>query len=150
VIDTERLRLVRMTAEEAESILAGHRSECYADGYPSDGTLVAAAIVLKSGDELGPWTMYQARTREGDRVVAGLGFIDPPDAEGRVRVGFSETAEAQAEGYAAEALAALIAFAHERGAKVVADTADARVAEVFSDAGMSPVGICGGLRQFEG
>jgi RimJ/RimL family protein N-acetyltransferase len=105
--------------------------------------------VVKTGGALSPWTMYQARRREDHRVVVGLGFIDPPDDDGRVRVGFSETEEARAEGYAAEALGALIAFAREQGATTIADTADPRVAEVYLAAGMNPVGICGGLRQFE-
>jgi hypothetical protein len=149
VIETERLRLVPLSVKEAQGILDGVRSDRYADGYPSDGTLVAAAIVVKTAGALEPWTMYQARLREGDRVVAGLGFIDPPDEQGRVRIGFSETREAREAGYAAEALEALIAFARGQGATVIADTADARVAEVFLEAGMGPVGICSGLRQFE-
>jgi RimJ/RimL family protein N-acetyltransferase len=150
VLETERLRVVPLSVEEAEAIVAGRRREAYADGYPADGTLVAAAIVIASGGTLGPWTMYQARLRENDRVVAGLGFIDPPDDDGHVRIGFSETEEARAGEYAAEALEALIAFARSSGAaKVTAETADPRYAEVFLAAGMQQVSVCGGLRHFE-
>jgi RimJ/RimL family protein N-acetyltransferase len=150
VIETERLRVVPLSVEEAEAIVAGRRREAYAEGYPADGTFVAAAIVVASGGKLGPWTMYQARLRTDGRVVGGLGFVDPPDGDGRVRVGFSETEEAREQGYAAEALEALIAFAHHEGAsRVTAETADPRFADVYTAAGMEQVAVCGGLRHFE-
>jgi hypothetical protein len=150
VIETDRLHVVPLSVEEAEAIVAGRRQDGYADGYPADGTFVAAAIVVATRGSLGPWTMYQARVRADDRVVAGLGFVDPPDDEGRVRIGFSETAEAREADYAAEALAALIAYAHEQGATTVTvDTADPRAADVYLSAGMQQVSICGGLRHFE-
>jgi GNAT superfamily N-acetyltransferase len=150
VIDTARLRLVPLAVDEAKAILEGRRAADYTDGYPSDGTLVGAAIVIAAGEGLGPWTIYQARLRDGDRVVMGLGFIDPLDVDGRVRIGFSETDEARAEGYAAEALEALVAFAKREGATFVrAETADPRAADVFLEAGLAQVAVCGGLRQFE-
>jgi RimJ/RimL family protein N-acetyltransferase len=142
--------VVPLSVEEAEAIVAGRRQDGYADGYPADGTFVAAAIVVAARGGLGPWTMYQARLRHGDRVVAGLGFVDPPDDHGRVRIGFSETAEAREAGHTAEAVEALIAFARANGAaKVTVETADPRAAEVYLAAGMQQVAVCGGLRQFE-
>jgi RimJ/RimL family protein N-acetyltransferase len=150
VLETERLRVIPLSVEEAEAIVAGRRRDAYAEGYPADGTLVAAAIVIATKGSLGPWTMYQVRQRSDDRVVAGMGFVDPPDAEGRVRIGFSETEEAREHEYAAEALGALIAHAHDSGAtKVTVDTADPRHAEVYMAAGMQQVSVCGGLRHFE-
>ncbi|MEA2127064.1 MAG: hypothetical protein QOI80_3846 [Solirubrobacteraceae bacterium] len=111
---------------------------------------MAAAIVAAAGDDLGPWTMYQARRKDSDRVVMGLGFIEPPDGDGRVRIGFSETDEARADALAPEALEALVAFAKHEGATFVsAETADPRAAEVFLEAGLTQVAVCGGLRQFE-
>jgi RimJ/RimL family protein N-acetyltransferase len=150
VIETERLRLVELTVNEAEAILEGRSSRDYADGYPGDGTLVAAAIVAKSNGALAPWTTYQVRLRDDDRVVAGVGFIDAPDGDGRVHVRFTETDEARAGEHTAEALAALIDFARAQGAaRVVAETADPRMAEAYLAAGMTSAGICGGLRRFE-
>ena len=147
-METARLNLVPLSVEEASAILEGRRSERYAEGYPGDGTLVAAAIVVKTGGALAPWTFYQARIKETGRVVAGLGFIDPPH-DGQVRVGFSETREAQDAGYSPEAVEALVAFAREQDLRVIADTADPRVAEVFREAGMEQRGVCGGLMHFE-
>lgn len=148
MLQTRRLTLVPLSVEEAHAILDGRRAEHYADGYPSDGTLVAAAIVVKTGGELTPWGMYQARVRATGRVVAGLGFIDPPDADGEVHIGFSETEEARADGYTAEAVEALIGFAREQGMTVVAETADPRAAAVFTEAGLEAAGVCSGLRRF--
>jgi ribosomal-protein-alanine N-acetyltransferase len=150
VIDTDRLHLTPLTPDEAHAIMEGRESPDYAPGYPAEGTLVAAAIVATAGEELGPWTMYQARTREEGRVVAGLGFIAPPDEAGEARIGFSETEEARAEGYTAEAVGALVSLAKREGARlVVAETADPRAAEVFLEAGLEQVSVCGGLRHFQ-
>ena len=150
MIETERLSLVELSVDEARAILEGWRAPNYADGYPSEATLIAAAIVVHSNGELRPWTTYQVRLHKDDRVVAGVGFLDEPDGDGCAHIRFMETSEAAAEGYTSEALKALIDLAYDEGAaKVVAETADSRMAEAFLEAGMNPVGICGGLRQFE-
>jgi RimJ/RimL family protein N-acetyltransferase len=148
-IVTERLRLVSLSPDDAQAMLEGRTPDGadWAPGYPADGTLVAAAMIVAAEGTLEPWTMFQA-TRDG-RVVCGLGFIEGPDADGAVRIGFSETAESRAAGYTAEALAALVSFAHAQGATAVrADTADPRRASVLREAGLEQVAVCGGLVQF--
>jgi hypothetical protein len=150
-IVTERLRLAPLSEADAQAMLEGRIPEGadWADGYPAEGTLVAAAMIVAAEGSLEPWTMFQAQ-RAG-RVVCGLGFIEGPDASRVVRIGFSETEESRADGYTAEALAGLVAFAHQQGATAVeAETADPRRAEVLREAGLEQVAVCGGLVQFSG
>lgn len=149
-----RLRLIPLTPEAANALIEGRVPEGadHADGYPSDATLIAAAIVVvaaREGRDLGPWQLFQV-LREG-RVVGGMGFIEGPDGDGAVRIGFSETPEAAAEGYSAEGLAALIAYAHEQGATSVrAEAGHPRLAAVFADAGMRVTDETDGVTHFVG
>lgn len=113
----------------------------WADGYPSDATLVAAALLVvaeREGRDLGPWGVFQV-TRDG-RVVGGMGFIEGPDDSGAVRVGFSETDAAREHDDVANALAVLIAHAREHGAtEIHAEAGTPRAAEVLAAAGMREV-----------
>src|SRR4051794_24294275 len=97
---TPRLRIRRLSVEHAEAILHGTvpPGVLWADGYPADTTLVAAGIVVtaaREGRNLGPWTAYQIERREDGAVIAGIGFFDPPDDDGIVRIGWSETPDAR-------------------------------------------------------
>lgn len=143
-IATARLRVVPLSLDEAEAMLEGRRPEGanWAEGYPTDSSLVAAGYAVTAaaeGHDLGPWTVYQAIRRVDGRVLAGMGFFAPP-AGGSVHVGFSESEEARACGSTAEALEALIAFARRQPGveRVCADTAttNRRVVTVLEAAGM--------------
>lgn len=152
-IDTHRLRLVPLSVADAATMLDGGvpAGARWAEGYPADSTLIAAAIVVTSareGRDLGPWAIFQV-LRDGV-VVGGMGFIEGPDATGAVRIGFSETAQARAAGCAAEGLTALIAYAREHGATLVrAEAGHPRLAEVFAAAGMRATGEDDGVVHFE-
>jgi len=156
-IGTPRLRVVPLSLDHAEAILDGRRPDGanWADGYPTDSSLVAAGYAVTAaaeGHELGPWTVYQVIRRSDDRVLAGMGFFGPP-AGGAVHVGFSESDEARADGATPEALSALIAFARRQAGveRVCADTAvtNRRVAEVLEGAGMRRTGSDGELVFYE-
>lgn len=158
VIATQRLRLVRLTAGTAAAIMDGQRpaGANWAEGYPADSTLVAAAMLVTAaaeGRDLGPWTVYQVVRAADDRVLAGIGFFEPPDADGVVHIGFSETAEARAGDALPEAVAALAAFAAEQpGVRAVrADTAptNRRAVAVLEAAGMRQIGADHRLIYFE-
>ncbi len=105
----------------------------WAEGYPSDATLVAAALVVvadRDGRELAPWGIFQV-VRDG-RVVGGMGFIEGPDEAGAVRVGFSETEAAREHEDVVNALAVLIAHAREHGAtRILAEAGTPRAVEVL-------------------
>ena len=151
-IDTPRLRLVPMSRQHAEAMLEGQTppGADWADGYPADATLIAAAMVVtaaREGRDLGPWQIYQV-VREG-QVIAGMGFIEGADDGGEALIGFSETEVARDGRYTEEALAALIDHGRRHGARRIRAEADhPRVAEVLASAGMSPTGSDDGLTRF--
>lgn len=147
------LRLVEMSLQDAAAIMEGTRppGADWADGYPSDASLVAAAIVVvaeRDGRDLGPWGVFQV-VRDG-RVVGGMGFIEGLDAAGCVRIGFTETEAARRSDDVVNALAVLIGHAKEHGAtRVLAEAGTPRAAEVLAGAGMHEVGAEDGVRHFE-
>lgn len=151
-IVSPRLRLVPLSLDDAAAMLEGSTppGADWAAGYPSDATLVAAAIVTTAAAEgrvLAPWCLFQVQ-HEG-RVVAGMGFVEGLDAQGAVQIGFSETDEAREKGLTAEGLAALIAYAREQGAGLVrAEAGSDAVAEVLREAGMEPAETQGGITLF--
>ena len=157
-IATERLRIVRLPLDAAEAIVEGRCPEGanWADGYPADSTLVAAAMLVTAAAEnrdLGPWTAYQAVRAADGCVVAGLGFLEPPDADGVVHIGFSETQAARAGDLLPEAIAALAAWAKDQPevTRVLADAAptNRRAITLFEAAGMRQVGADHRLLYFE-
>jgi RimJ/RimL family protein N-acetyltransferase len=113
---TERLRLLQLDATQARNLLEGRADSDrpWMAGYPIDGTLVAAEAFLRTVDagiDPGPYGMYQL-IRQGDSLVVGdIGFHAPPDSSGTVTVGYGLAAEARGQGYATEALKAIIGWA---------------------------------------
>jgi RimJ/RimL family protein N-acetyltransferase len=68
--------------------------------------------------ECAPWLVRAVVAPDG--TVAGhAGFHGPPDERGMVEVGYRIVPEQQRRGYARAALAELLAFAEEHGARVV-------------------------------
>ncbi len=125
VIDTERLRLVALSAADVQAVLAGDRAgRRWSPGYPTDGDVEVAGIVAESGLPPDPvWGPKQVRLRDGDLAVGGIGFLGPPDADGAVGVGYGLAEEVRGRGLATEALRHVVAYAFARGARrVLADT----------------------------
>lgn len=154
-LTTPRLRLAPLSLTVADAILHGvvPPGANWAPGYPTDGTLIGAALIVTAaaaGEDLGPWTIYQVQLRPDDRVVGGAGFIGHP-CLGHVPIGYGSTPEAQAAGVLPEALAALIALANDEGLVATADAAIANVERnaVLEAAGMTRVRTCDGLHFYE-
>jgi RimJ/RimL family protein N-acetyltransferase len=157
-IEAQRLQLVPLTLADAAALVNGHQPETvrWAEGYPTDGTLVAAGFVVTAeaeGRALGPWGTYQI-VRSSDGVVIGdCGFLGPPDHHGWVHVGYGVVEGERHQGYATEALTALIAWAKDRpeATRVLADTACTNLASirVMEGAGMRRAGSDGDLVYFE-
>ncbi len=148
-IETARLRLRPLPLDHARAILDGRRPDDarWAPGYPTDGTLVAAGLVVTEdagGQELGPWTTYQIVRREDDVVLGDCGFFGPPDEAGDVHIGVGICVPERGQGYATEALRALIAWSrnHSEVRRVVADAALTNLDSilVMERAGMRRVG----------
>ena len=82
--------------------------------------------------------------RADGHVIGDAGFMGPPDATGAVSVGCAIIDDARGQGYATEALAALLGWAREQPGLtcVLADTTRANVASqrLLERVGMHPVG----------
>src|SRR3954451_15473889 len=92
-IETSRLRLGPLSLGDAAAMVNGHQPEDarWVAGYPTDGTLVAAGLVVTAeaeGRPLGPWTTYQMVRSADGSVIGDCGFLGPPDAQGHVHVGY--------------------------------------------------------------
>ncbi|MQA98427.1 MAG: GNAT family N-acetyltransferase [Streptosporangiales bacterium] len=128
-LTTARLVLHPMSAEEARRVIERRpaRAAPAAPGYPSDGDVEGAGHLLKVWAEAGdprPFGSYEVRRRSDGLAIGGIGFHGPPDDDGVVVVGYEFVPGVRGNGYASEALRALIALARERGvAAVVGDTA---------------------------
>jgi RimJ/RimL family protein N-acetyltransferase len=148
-IPTKRLWLLQIDTVQARNLLAGRADaeRPWMSGYPIEGTLVAAEAFLRTVDagiDPGPYGMYQL-VRQSDSVVVGdIGFHAPPDSSGTVTVGYGLAARARGQGYATEALRALIdwALAQPEVRHVEADTAhgNVRSQRVMERAGMRLIG----------
>jgi RimJ/RimL family protein N-acetyltransferase len=157
-IETQRLRLVPLRLPDAAAMVNGHRpiGARWADGYPTDGTLVAAGFVVTAeaeGRPLGAWGVYQIVRRSDEVVIGDCGFLGPPDHHGWVHAGFGVT-DPQREGtLAVEAFAGLLAWAKEQPdcTRVLADAACTNLVaiRVMEDAGMRRAGSDGSLVYYE-
>lgn len=101
------------------------------EGYPTEGDVIMARLVLEGhlpAGEWGPWRIRETSTR---RLLGGVGFKGPPSPEGIVEVGYGLAPAARGHGFATEAVRALTAHARARGARmVVADTDAAHEASI--------------------
>jgi RimJ/RimL family protein N-acetyltransferase len=153
-IVTRRLLLVQLGVEEAVALVDGRggSDRPWAPGYPDDGALVAAGFVMTAaqhGRDLGPYGTYEIIRRSDGRVIGAAGFLGQPDETGAVRVGYGLAESARGEGYATEALKALLQWASGQDGLtcVLADTTRTNVASqrVMERAGMNRVGEDGEL-----
>ncbi len=152
---TARLLLHPFTAGEAERVLAGEPVDAgWAPGYPAAGDVLAARRFLGTCAAAGdpqPFGNYEIRRRADGRAIGGLGFHGPPDETGSVTIGYGLIPSARGEGYASEALRALLELARARGVTCVkGDTDHDNIASqrVMTAAGLQPTGADDRLRYF--
>lgn len=123
LVVTPRLTLCTLTVAEAAAIVAGDRAgRAWADDYPTEGDLVVAGIVGEAGtayDEEAPLGPMQVTVTGTGRIVGGVGFLSSPESDGSVEIGYGLAASAQGQGYATEAVQALVALARAQGAETV-------------------------------
>jgi RimJ/RimL family protein N-acetyltransferase len=115
-LHTSRLDLVLMDAEEARALTGGvsENGHPWAAGYPLGSSLLRAELTLAAAAHnrpFGRFGTYQVVRRADGRVIGDVGFMGPPDATGAVSVGCGITEDARGQGYATEALMALLEWA---------------------------------------
>lgn len=151
-----RIALHAVDPDEAERIAAaapGPQDRWAAD-YPFEGDVVAVGMMLRAARELGdprPFGYYRIDRLADGLAVGGIGFKGAP-LDGRVEVGYGLAPSARGQGYAAEALTALLGLAAGRGVRtVLADTEHGNVASqrTLERAGFTPVRRDERLRYYE-
>jgi RimJ/RimL family protein N-acetyltransferase len=135
VLHTPRLELVLLEPEIARALAAGRNvnGHPWACGYPLGSTLLSAELTAAAAAQrrpLGEFGMYQVVRRADGCVIGDVGFMGPPDATGAVLLGCAITEDARGQGYATEALCALLDWARGQSGLtcVLADTTRSNLA----------------------
>jgi RimJ/RimL family protein N-acetyltransferase len=154
VVDTPRLELVLLGPETARALAAGinRNGHCWADGYPLGSSLLSAELTAAAAAHarpLGAFGTYQIVRRADGCVIGDVGFMGPPDDTGAVSLGCAITEDARGQGYATEAVGALLGWAREQSGLVcvLADTTRSNVASqrLLERVGMRRIGEDGEL-----
>ncbi|MFF8376363.1 GNAT family N-acetyltransferase [Streptomyces sp. NPDC015661] len=153
-VATARLVLHPLSQGEAERIVARESGDrdLWGEGYPGDGDVRAATGFLRGlaerGDP-GAFRLYEIRL---DGVsVGGIGFHGPPDDLGVATIGYGLSPSVRGNGYASEALRAVLEIARVAGAAGVkgdADLDNPASHRVMEAAGMACVAEDEQLRHF--
>jgi RimJ/RimL family protein N-acetyltransferase len=124
---TTRLRLHAIDVGEGERILARSPGpdDSWVSDFPFEGDVGAVGGFLRitaARGEQRPFGYYRVTRLADGRAVGGVGFKGRPDG-GSVEIGYGLVPSARGQGYAAEAVVALLAVAAGHGlSKVLADT----------------------------
>jgi RimJ/RimL family protein N-acetyltransferase len=108
-LETPRLRLHALAADEAEALAAGQLPAgwVYAPGYPLPDTRDGVGLYLRHGDQA--YGFHFVVRLEDDLVIGEIGFVAPP-RRGAVMIGYAIVPSARRQGYATEAIAVLTAW----------------------------------------
>lgn len=109
-----RVELREQLPPEAAQIADGHPTHLrWIDGAPGEGTLVAAAMVVKAfvaGRYVPGWGVFTILRAEDGVAIGGIGFHGPP-TDGTVEVGYDLAVSARGAGWATDAVRLLAAWA---------------------------------------
>jgi RimJ/RimL family protein N-acetyltransferase len=123
MISTPRLDLLLLTEREAEAIVKADRTgQNWHEEFPVLDDQDAVRGYLQAPDEVfGCFVICEGGT---GRRVGTIGFYGPPDEHGALMIGYGLVPSARGQGYATEAVQALItyAFAKPQVLRIVADT----------------------------
>jgi RimJ/RimL family protein N-acetyltransferase len=153
-IHTTRLDLLPLDPARARALVAGDgpNGHPWASGYPLGSSLLRAELTLAA--DAGNLVQrgfgsYQLVRRADGQVIGDVGFMGPPDATGAVSVGCAVIDDARGQGYATEALSALLEWARGQPGLtcVLADTTRSNIASrrLLERVGMRLVGEDGEL-----
>jgi RimJ/RimL family protein N-acetyltransferase len=126
-IRTERLQMHAVDVAEADRIVARRAgpNDVWANDFPFDGDVGAAGMFLHASATLGeqsPFGYYRLTRLSDGNAIGGIGFKGQPEG-GSVEIGYGLVPSARGQGFAAEAVIALLPVAVAHGVvKVVAET----------------------------
>ena len=128
-IVTARLRLELLDTGTIRALLRGHRDEAErVQGVSLSDELVASLDDhflttqlgrLEASPQSRAWCARLIRLRDGGEAIGHCGFHGPPHLVGRAEIGYSVLSARRGRGYATEAAAALVAWAHAQGETTV-------------------------------
>ena len=124
---TPRLTLHPIDTAEGERIVARHAGagDVWADDFPFDGDIIGVTAFLRAASAHGnqrPFGHYRITRKADGQAIGGIGFKGQPH-NGCAEIGYGLAPSARGQGYAAEALTAILTVAAEHGvSRVVADT----------------------------
>jgi RimJ/RimL family protein N-acetyltransferase len=138
-LESERLRLILMTAADVADMQAGRRQDRWHPGYPRRDDVDSTAL-FRDGDTWGPrHIVHQAE------AVGSIGFFGPPsdadDGVSETEVGYGLVEEARGIGLATEALALLCSVVDPLGVRLRAsvDPSNAASLRVVAKCGFTQV-----------
>jgi RimJ/RimL family protein N-acetyltransferase len=130
-----RVELRELLVPQLAGLLAGDcpAGRVWADGYPLEGTLVAARMLVRLAEQGGyrsGFGMYQVVERASGRVVGDIGFHAAPDEHGAVEIGYGVVSGVRGQGLASAAVRLLTrwALSHPAVTEVRALTGEEHVA----------------------
>lgn len=134
-LPTERLVLEPFDRAFAQAVVDGNRSADWAEGFPTDGDVVVAELILAADADVdpptpaNPWGFWIIRRRaaEGGPVIGGVGFLRAPQ-EGWAEIGYGLVLSARGAGLATEALEAMCRVSERLGIRVSAGTESGNIA----------------------
>jgi len=113
-IETDRLRLILVTAADADDMRAGRRQDRWHPSYPRRDDVDAASLV-RDGVEDASWGPRHVVL--GHQAVGSIGCFGPP-SDGEAEVGYGLVPEVRGQGIATEALRALVVEAARAGVRL--------------------------------
>jgi RimJ/RimL family protein N-acetyltransferase len=134
-VATARLRLLLVTPEERDDMLAGRRRPGWHPDYPREDDRDAASMIgTPPGDAPDPWGPRHV-VRAVDGLVCGsIGFFGPPAAGAddvpETEVGYGLVADARGHGVATEALKGLLGETDRLGVRVRASVRPENTASI--------------------
>ncbi|HSO93509.1 MAG TPA: adenylate kinase [Candidatus Dormibacteraeota bacterium] len=129
VLETARLRLLLLSPDAIRRLLAGDRQSAEQIvglplpsyfGGPADETFLRLQLQRIERLPAAPgWTVRLIVTRKEPAIIGSAGFHGPPALVGRAEIGYTVFPPWRGQGYATEAVRALIGWATEKGAPSV-------------------------------
>lgn len=111
------------------------------EGYPTQGDLVLARLVVEGYLIPGAWGPWQIIEPTTGLIIGGVGFKGAPDDDGRVEIAYSLASSARGYGYATEAVNGLLEWSRGQGVRQVTaecDESNVASAGVLDRCGFSP------------